>query len=93
MKTSKGKVGRTPLREGNFLSWRSEVCYSIEIHAQETIILLLIFSGHCGATSATLSQTRAPTLGTEVCYIVNREHWILLRASSECLNLIKLVFS
>lgn len=43
MKTSKGKVGRTPLREGNFLSWRSEVCYSIEIHAQETIILLLIF--------------------------------------------------
>lgn len=51
---------------------------------------MLPFSGHCFATSATLAQIRAATLGTEVCYEVNREHYTLLGASSECLKLIKL---
>lgn len=66
------------LTESNFLSWHSTVCYFIEIHAREIVIYLLFymlpFSHHRVATSATLAQIRAATLGAEVCYEVNREH-------------------
>lgn len=108
LKTSKWKLQQSyrkvkvsfvgvPLTERNFLSRHFTGYYSIESHAPEIGIYLLFymlsFSGHCFATSATLAQIRAATLGTEVCYEVNREHYTLLGASSERLKLIKLVFN